>query len=75
MPRHIVRCVLKVPRRTELVKNKITKNFVSVGTKQGALLSVEPQTSAQDVMRSLAPFLVIILLFCSLLFFYFFILG
>lgn len=75
MPRHIVRCVLKVHRRTELVKNKITKNFVSVGTKQGALLSVEPQTSAQDVMRSLAPFLVIILLFCSLLFFYFFILG
>lgn len=75
MPRHIVRCVLKVPRRTELVKNKITKNFVSVGTKQGALLSMEPQTSAQDVMRSLAPFLVIILLFCSLLFFYFFILG
>lgn len=75
MPRHIVRCVLKVHRRTELVKNKITKNFVSVGTKQGALLSMEPQTSAQDVMRSLAPFLVIILLFCSLLFFYFFILG
>lgn len=75
MPRHIVRCVLKVHRRTELVKNKITKNFIRVGTKQGALLSMEPQTSAQDVMRSLAPFLVIILLFCSLLFFYFFILG
>ena len=73
--RQVLHHLLHVSSRNELEKKQDCSEFqdgdVRVLHSHGALLSMGPQATVWDVLNSPPSLLITILLFCSLLFFYF----